>query len=532
MLNPLDGTVRFLDRCVIPAFLSRFFRARQGAVMIYVAMLLPVFFGVAMLTVDGARLFNLQTSLQNGVDAFALAGAKELDGKATSIIRSDSAIANLVSNSSKFGAGGVNIAVTQRYLWALPPFDRDDVETVDCAGGISCVTVDPALAQYVEVTVTPASGSFNTIFPAGIFGKKVLTTAATAIAGFDAVVCEFTPIFICNPFEETDGVDILDAVGETVEAKNLRRRLIDLRMQGGGGGQYSPGNYGFLEPVGSNPGANALRDMIGMSNPPACFSQNGVTLRPGFVATVRDAVNVRFDMYNGPMNSKKNDEQFRPAKNVRKGYEGNSPCNTSEAPYDPDADPPVPPTSLPLGRDHCFATNSCDHMPEGGPNGRMGDGVWDFDLYWQTNFPTEPIPTNADGPYQCANAGSCSNPPSRYEIYRHEIDAGLADTPDNPVGGTPNPSPGGEYGGPMCSNSATSDDPDRRMLYGAIINCREEELAPGQSGPYQVEAFAKFFITEPVKKGGNDIYVELVDIFEPGGGGSGTIIRAEVQLYS
>ena len=75
MLNPPDRTVRFLGRCVIPAFLSRFFRARRGAVMIYVAALLPVLAGVALLTVDGARLFNLQTLLQNGVDAFALAGA-------------------------------------------------------------------------------------------------------------------------------------------------------------------------------------------------------------------------------------------------------------------------------------------------------------------------------------------------------------------------------------------------------------------------------------------------------------------------
>ena len=153
----------------------------------------------------------------------------------------------------------------------------------------------------------------------------------------------------------------------------------------------------------------------------------------------------------------------------------------------------------------------------------MGDGNWNFNAYWSTNFPGVPIPGNSDGLYDCGGPGEgCVNPPSRYDIYRHEISEGLTNTS----------SQGGEVGTPQCSNSATSDDPDRRLLYGAIINCQEVGLDGGASGPYPVEAFASFFITEPIETGPDeDIYAEIVEIFEPGGAGVGSPVRPEVQLY-
>src|SRR5438309_1273542 len=62
------------------------------------------------------------------------------------------------------------------------------------------VTSDPTQAAFVEVTVKPIA--LPTILPASFFGgSNVLTVGAQAVAGFDQVVCDFTPIFICNPFE-------------------------------------------------------------------------------------------------------------------------------------------------------------------------------------------------------------------------------------------------------------------------------------------------------------------------------------------
>src|SRR6185436_4585386 len=87
--------------------ISRFRRDDRGAVLIYVTLVMPVLVGFALLAVDAARLQNLQTSLQKGADALALAGAAELDRKPTAIERADAAIANLVSNKHKFSTIGL-----------------------------------------------------------------------------------------------------------------------------------------------------------------------------------------------------------------------------------------------------------------------------------------------------------------------------------------------------------------------------------------------------------------------------------------
>ena len=94
-------------------------------------------------------------------------------------------------------------------------------------------------------------------------------------------------------------------------------------------------------------------------------------------------------------------------------------------------------------------------------------------------------------------------------------------------------SEGGEQGLPKCYNEpeGTSDFPDRRLIYGAVINCQEVGLSGGASGPYSVHAFAAFFITEAMETGfGSDIYVEIVDIIGPGSFGA-VEVRDEVQLY-
>jgi len=290
-----------------------------GAVAIYVTIMLPVLIGVSLLAVDASRLYNLQSLLQKGADALALAGAAELDRRLTAITRSNNAIANLVQNQHKFAVGGVaSIAVSQvRFLSALPANDSSVIDA-------SFVTADPTLARFVEVTVAPAT--LNTIMPASFLGgQNTVTTTARAVAGFDSAVCNFTPVFICNPFEG-ENFSIYDAAADP----DVRKRLIEMRQHGGNESQYFPGIYGFLDPDIGNSGANQLRDMIASSNPPACFIKNGVTLRPGFISTTRDAFNVRFDMYQGPMGGKKNNPLYRPSMNVRKGYSVNN-CSQSRA---------------------------------------------------------------------------------------------------------------------------------------------------------------------------------------------------------
>jgi hypothetical protein len=76
------------------------------------------------------------------------------------------------------------------------------------------------------------------------------------------------------------------------------------------------------------------------------------------------------------------------------------------------------------------------------------------------------------------------------------------------------------------------------LLYGALLNCGALQAAgnnlSGNSSNLPVEAFASFFMTEPVPGAseGGSVFVELGDI--TGRGGQGTLdnfLRDEAQLY-
>ena len=466
----------------------RFGAAQRGAVLAYVTVSLPVLIGFSLLAVDAARLGNLSTALQKGADALALAGAAELDRKPDAIDRAIKAIDELVQNQHKFAvASPATVTVeSRRFLKSLP---ANDVSAIDS----SHETSDPALARFVEVTVV--TQTLNTILPASfIGGVNSVSTTARAVAGFDAAVCQFTPMFMCNPFEGSE-----TSIFEAIADPTIRGRQIVLRKNGGTSSQYSPGNYGFLQPPGGEKGADALREMLALVRPPTCFVQNGVRLRPGFIGSADQGLNVRFDMYDGPMNSNKNNPNFRPALNVRKGYgyKGNNACTAS-----------LTPPNKGFPDDNCFASNSCPHM-----GGRMGDGVWDIDGYKTAN--------NLGGiPYSNANRAS------RYAVYRYEIDNGLVNTA----------SQGGEVGEPQCySGGGLSDDPDRRLLYMAVLDCQSHNIEENNSGssgpPVPVTAFVKMFLTRPVSQGPDqDIYGELVDVVEPGTV-SNDVAHDLVQLY-
>jgi hypothetical protein len=73
-----------------------------------------------------------------------------------------------------------------------------------------------------------------------------------------------------------------------------------------------------------------------------------------------------------------------------------------------------------------------------------------------------------------------------------------------------------------------SDNPDRRVLYAAIIDCSDLDVHGNTGGPFLVRAFGKFFITEPVT--GGDIYSEVFGLVEPGSVAN-DIARDIVQLY-
>jgi Flp pilus assembly protein TadG len=473
----------------------------SGVILPYVTIMLVVIVGLSVLALDGARLMSLQTQLQNGADALALAGAAELDRLPDSETRARTAIERLLTNSTLFGSTNRTIAVSKIQFYSrLPASDTSPMS----AGTLA---TRPGNARFVLVTVRPVT--LPTILPAAFFGAaNTITAAASAVAGFDQVVCGVTPIYVCNPYE-TPGMtydQATEALQHAAANPPDQGRLIRLR-QYGGNAPYAAADYGFLNSPTLGSDEVSLIHSIAVVRPAACFLQRGVNFRPGLVQSVREGLNVRFDIYEGSMSDKYNDSNYRPAQNVRKGYvvasgdANQNACATRRGANWPIGSPPDQVTGLPLDRTWPYF-------------GSMGEGNWDFNTYWQVNH------GGNSGPSAMLDGGPAGNTdvPSRYRVYRYEIEQGH-------VGDV---SLGGESGAPACySGGDLSAVPDRRILHAAVINCHNVDSADEPHSNVPVAAFGKFFLILPLARAQTDLYVEMVGLVRPGDGVSFDV----VQLY-
>jgi Flp pilus assembly protein TadG len=520
--------------------LRQFKADESGISLLYVTMSMPVIIGFGLLAIDVGRLTSLQSSLQHGADSLALAGAAELDFGVDAITRSERAITNLVTtNTSLFATTAVTIdraAVSTCYLAELPANDVEPINSANCLD--QTIAASNVVARFVQVKVTPVN--FNTVFPATFVGaaNNTATSSAEAVAGFQAAVCDVTPMFMCNPKEDyaggtptnedfTDATELLDHIANPAE----RKKQFNMKQTGGNSAQYFPGNFGWLVPEGGdgNSGASNLQDAVGRVNQKGCYVSSGVELRTGSIQSIRFGFNTRFDMYDGSFNSERDNPEFRPGLNNRKGYANDKNGNGQGSACNPDtADREISTDRGYLYKDACFETNSCT-----GAGGRMGDGNWDKATYWSRSHNGAALPGSISG----ADV-------SRYEVYKYELED-LTNRVDNDSNGTGGSNDGGELGGPRCYNGPSGGitaTPDRRIFHAAILNCQaldaSAEYGPiqgGSSNKLPVAAFGKFFLTEPVSGGGNasnadgDVWAELVDVSVPGQADG--IARDIVQLY-
>ncbi|HTJ57248.1 MAG TPA: pilus assembly protein TadG-related protein [Devosiaceae bacterium] len=491
--------------------LARFIADERGNALIFVTLMLPVLVGFSVLAIDMSRVSSLHNDLQSGVDALALAGAAELDGKANARSRATTAIQTLITdNSTKFSTAGnhtlTSADVTITFLSGLPPSDSTALNADGTqADGVSWVAASDSAAQFAEVTVKPTSTTapFQTIFPVSFLpggGTNTLTVTTQSVAGYQAALCDFTPMFICNPYTSLAALE--NALTGT------RKPMIWLKeQQGGSSAQYGPGNYGFLSSPEGDKSTASITEMFAVTNPPACYTRNGVTTRPGNIPPVNDGINTRFDMFSNGGPYKTDPAINPPAPNVRKGMvvqglNGNN-CQYN-APNSGQAK-----NYMALPRDNCFVAGTCSSA------GVLGDGNWNFigtkaaPGYWDTNWPKD----NGTGV-----KAACGNTPSRYCVYKYEIQhkADLVST--------------NEQTAPQCN--ATTQGPERRLLYVAVIDCVANQVkGGGQTLP--VQAFASMLVTEPAGGPPNaDIYAEIEDISTKVGQGTlNGLQRNESQLY-
>ena len=450
----------------------------------------------------GPELMSLQTELQNEADALVLAAAAELDRMPTAIERARNAIDQFGSRSER------NVKVADiKFLSSLPARDSDPILPAQ-------LTTDPTRAAFVEVTLKPIT--MQTVLPASFFGgSNTAAVGAQAIAGFDQVVCDFTPIFVCNPFE-TQGMSNEQATQALANANSdpaSQRRLIRLTGSQSISRAFGPGHLGYLAPTTGSlpvefcgpPAGGGIGKALAASRPPICLKLSGVDLQPGDDRAAMDGLNTRFDIYvNGFQSCKDN---YVADVNVRKGYI--APGNVNWCNAQPSG------TNWPIG-DAIAAALPVDQnmILSTGSNGAqqldttiaVGNGVWDCAGYWSVAHSAGPGKNYP--PPDCTSTATIS----RYGVYQYEMNY-IRDR-----------SPGGEIGDPQCNPLGIKF---RRVLNAAIINCysNSEVLSSGARN-VPIAAFGKFFLTLPATAGALP-YAEFLGLIKP----TDSVNHDKVQLY-
>lgn len=236
----------------------------RGAILIMAAIMMAVLIGVAALALDLGRLFVLHTEMQNAVDAAVISAASELDGKSGALDRAKTAanqeMLNHLAHFSKesellknLDSEGVGEDLTFTfYSWIGSEYDGEPSACTQNEEN-KCVTTDFVDASYVRIKLNPElftepadppspddeRYTIDLIFlpVLSLLGIDTATTASTraiALAGSHYEVCNYPPMFICDP--EVGG-DPLEP-GEMVKLK-----------EHGPGDQWAEGSFGWLIPT-------------------------------------------------------------------------------------------------------------------------------------------------------------------------------------------------------------------------------------------------------------------------------------------
>ena len=510
---------------------SRLIREQQGAVAPTVALSLFALIAAGGIAFDYARLATMDTELQNAADQAALAAASQLDGDPGACARAAAAAANLISNRTLLASTG------------SPAIAIANEATCDATGTIrfwqdknkTQAATNDENAKFVEVQTSSRTANYTLTPVVAAFAGH--TVYGQAFASLGEAICRVPPLMLCNPDETNDpDFTIANYIGKGV-------RLI----ANDGGGNYTPGNFGFLD-VGQGNGANSLRAVLGRQGDPGDCSAGGtVTTEPGNMISVRDALNTRFDIYDAGLNQAcGNDGSLCPPSiNSRKdlirkgtntshcGFGANEsnngwrvtaniyPPTTLEAPSRDLTDGEIG-ALMPMGypRDKCHSVSVIGDCT----GGRIGDGAWDRFAYFKShslltttpdnipNYPEVSSLTTADTTAFntfLQNTFGTTNP-SRFQVYEWE-----STRPSRlkayDLGGNESAN-----GAPICSPPGvgpSATQPDRRLLSVAVVNCQAEAVQ-GKTTGVEVTSWVDIFLVEPSvprpRAENSDVYVEIV----------------------
>ena len=560
----------------------------RGTVAVYVAITAPVLLGIGALALDLGRVMTVNTHLQSAADAAAMAGAASLDRFAGSRDRARATAKDAVTNFQTFAAGPAEVSIDTsdcadppvapciRFLKDLPASDADPITAANLAA-------TDEEARFIDVHI--GARTVTNVLIRLVGGPATAATSATAVAGNDQVICNIPPMWMCNPTEPPGNTD----PNWPVDIEALEGRQMQLFHQGGGG-QYLPGNFGLLCPVGTEEkepcGAGYIRDALA-STTGTCVGVGLVTTKTGVdLQMVRTGINARHDYFTPQARTDdhvpwRQQDAFTPAANVTQGGKpkaggGNSTkCEYDEiSPVELNADgltltqwialDPVNNTAgnfvvdhteypaLGLPRDQCHLNDNCE-VVDGNIDGnnRVGDGNWDYKEYFRINHACDQStnPTCEPSDWDAVTGGA-DWPPTRYETYRYEIEM-VPEVIVNPgqdiydASGTMMSYKTEENGRTECFQATPPEIPgydyypdkvrdlsllgDRRVMPIVVGNCYALGSPTGKFS-FKPSEFLFVFLTEPMKNpSDSEIYAEILGKVDDDAKAS--LIRDIVQLY-
>ena len=549
--------------------IGQFGRDEGGAVAATYSIALLGLIAIAGVGYDVARMYGLDSELQNAADQAAIAAATQLDKNAGACSRASSAAVGLLRNvtllANDGNADGNTITFTDEAACDATGFIRfyQDKEKTTPA------TSDEE-ARYVEVRVNPRVARYA-LTPVGSSITNSGNLNAAAFAGVGSAICRVPPLMICNPIEPAGNTDIF--LDFPVEA-NIGAGIKLVANE-----SYTPGAFGFLQ-TGFGTGANGLLAALAWDvRGGDCVSTDGVEIKEGLNASVMDGINTRFDM-PGTGNSCPNINGVTgvcsPSVNVRKDlvrpntgnpswevWEGTNATTAANAylqAYRPSGvgtyaalyGSGIAPQIMGHPRDLCHAVsnNGVCSAYNGNNDPRLGTGDWDIGAYWRSNYGVAWAGQIPVDPEFARPKGY----PTRYEVYRWEAAQMAAGSlPQANIvkanGASPSKS---AYAQPQSGKMlALASSPyglvpgtelDRRRLSVAVLNCGALQAKYGNSlnnDVLEVSTWIDIFMVEPAiarnkcKNGSGcnvkmtepfDVYVELIDRTDIGGD-SGTNLQ-------
>lgn len=290
-------------------------KKEQGAILVMGALILVILIGIAAYALDLGRLYVLRAEMQNAVDAAAISAASELDGEAgardRAMLAANQEILNHLAHFSKQSELLQDLQAEDFtfYSWIGSKSDPSEKPS-DCSETEvgKCDATGDDDASYVKINLQP-EGADDSYYTVDLFflpvlslvtSEPVATTASTrvaALAGSHLNVCDFPPVFICDP-TEGGGSDLIPG------------QQVVLHEQGPGA-PWGPGTFGWLHPYDEeldknddplDDGLNStklLAHRLGSRYAEKCTST--LEVRGGQIANwPRWALNTRFGIYKRP----------------------------------------------------------------------------------------------------------------------------------------------------------------------------------------------------------------------------------------